>query len=174
MVDSGAIEIYARAFRQCRERGYTRNCQQYAQSRLEREFPQESPQSIRRAGELAQSAVERGRNANRGGRGYTIDDYSLNDPAETRRNAGDRGSSTYRYPTTVYYSINGPGISEQRSTSITITSRQQLTSGEIRDRAERDALRALSLTQARVGTPPTTTTLNIESVRIEAAFRDLA
>lgn len=101
LVASGAIDVYVRNFRRCRDQNLASNCGDYAESRVRSEFRQADQSAINSIGYLGREAINKGNRYNQAGSTYSITDWSVADPALTQYRSGDRRGIQYRYDAVV-------------------------------------------------------------------------
>jgi len=140
LISAGEVDRFVSDFRNCRDRGLSRNCGDYAEQKLRSRHPSESESTIRSIRNHGESAVDYGNRANQSADRTVVGTSRGVDPAETQRRGGVSGSINYRYGATVSVTISGgPNDGAVFPISVSVNSRDPLTAGEIRESAAKAA-----------------------------------
>lgn len=136
LIDSGEVDRVAADIRQCRDHGYSRDCQGYAIDRLAARHPTETRAALQSVYEHAYNATSQGNYANQTANRNTPATYPGTDPADTQYRGGNRSAIRYRYGVQVQVHIDtGPHAGSSFPLMVYVSDRQPLSAGEIRDSA---------------------------------------
>jgi hypothetical protein len=142
LIAAGVVDRVAADLRWCRDNRRGTNCDSFAERRFFRDHPTEDRRSWNSILNHARNSIDYGNRANQSRADTVIRGTPGQSPADTQYGGGNTGPIRYRYGVQVTINATSPdGRTQQFPITVFVNSRGPLSVGEVRDQANREAIR---------------------------------